>query len=137
MPSIIPDSHRDLLEKPIVVTLITITPENKPHAVAVWQKFDGEHILISIDYGTRKHKNILANPNVAVSVLDPTNPYRYLTVNGTAEAVEEGALEILDELTRSYLGKPEYFGHVEPLTSKETYRGCVLKITPQHIIKAG
>lgn len=137
MSSIIPDSHRDLLEKPIVVTLITITPDNKPHAVAVWQKFDGEHILISVDYGTRKHKNILANPNVAVSVLDPQDPYRYLTVNGTAEAIEAGALELLDELTRFYKGKPEYFGYVEAVERKETYRGCVLKITPQHIIKVG
>jgi PPOX class probable F420-dependent enzyme len=134
MTSIIPNSHRDLLEKPIVVTLITITPEGKPHAVPVWQKFDGEHILISMDYGTRKHKNILANPNVAVSVLDPLDPYRYLTVNGTAEAIDDGALELLDELTRSYMDKPEYFGYAEPLEGKDTYRGCVLKITPLRII---
>jgi PPOX class probable F420-dependent enzyme len=137
MPVPIPDSHRDLLEKPVVVTLVTITPQNKPHAVAVWQQFDGQYIRISIDYGTIKHKNVLHNPQVAVMALDPANPYRYITVNGTAEVEDEGALEILDALSRTYLGHPQYFGYSEPLERKETYRGVVLKITPERIIKVG
>jgi PPOX class probable F420-dependent enzyme len=137
MPAPIPDSHRDLLEKPIVVTLVTITPQNKPHAVAVWQQFDGEFIRISIDYGTVKHKNVLSNPQVAVMALDPANPYRYITVNGTAEVVEEGALELLDILARSYMNYPQYFGYNEPIERKETYRGVVLKITPERVIKVG
>ena len=49
MPIPIPDSHRDLLEKPIVVTRVTITPQNKPHAVAVWQQFDGARFNIWFD----------------------------------------------------------------------------------------
>ena len=137
MPVPIPDSHRDLLEKPIVVTLVTISPQNKPHAVAVWQQFDGQYIRISIDYGTVKHKNVLANPQVAVMALDPENPYRYISVNGTAEAVEEGALQLLDELARSYMNYPAYFGYSEPVEGKENYRGVILKITPERIIKVG
>ena len=137
MPVAIPDSHRDLLEKPLVVVLATITPEGKPHAVPIWRIFDGEHILMSADYGTRKHKNVLSNPQVSVLAIDPTNSYRYLLVEGTAEAVEQGALELLDELARFYLNVPEYFGYNEPLERKETYRGVVLKITPERMVKLG
>jgi PPOX class probable F420-dependent enzyme len=137
MPVPIPDSHRDLLEKPIVVTLVTISPQNKPHVTAVWQQFDGQHIRMSIDYGSIKHKNVLNNPQVAVMALDPENPYRYISVNGTAEVVEEGALQLLDELARSYMNYPAYFGYSEPIEHKENYRGVVLKITPERIIKVG
>src|SRR5258706_11357294 len=137
MPVSIPDADANLLEKPIVVTLVTITPQNKPHAVAVWQHFDGEFIRISIDYGSVKHKNALNNPQVAVMALDPKDPYRYITVNGTVEVVEEGALELLDVLARSYMNYPEYFGYNEPIERKETYRGVVLKITPERVIKVG
>ncbi|MBZ0289557.1 MAG: PPOX class F420-dependent oxidoreductase [Anaerolineae bacterium] len=137
MPVAIPDSHRDLLEKPLVVVLATITPDGKPHAVPIWRKFDGEHLLMAIDHGSQKHKNILSHSYVSVVAVDPANPYRYLRVDGVAEAVEEGALELLDELARFYLGVPEYFGYNEPLEGKETYRGVVLKITPQRMVKLG
>lgn len=137
MPSIIPDSHRDLLEKPLIAVLATITPEGKPHALPIWRKFDGEHILMSVDHGSKKHRNILGNNQVSVVNIDPANPYRYLMVQGVAEAVEQGALELLDDLARFYLGVPEYFGYNEPLENKVTYRGVVIKITPQHIIKLG
>lgn len=137
MAVIIPDSHKDLLEKPIVVSLTTVSAEGKPHATIVWRKFDGEHILVSCDYGVRKHRNIQANPHVSVLALDPDSPYRYLEIGGRAEIHEEGALELLDELTRFYMGRPQYFGEVEPLENQEKYRGVLLKISIDRIVKVG
>src|SRR5689334_22942328 len=107
--SVIPESHKDLLEKPIVAVFTTVTQEGKPNSVGIWRLYDGEHIMISTDYGSRKHKNVQANPNVSFIMLDPENPYRTLEVRGVvAEMSEAGALEVLDKLAEFYLGKPKY-----------------------------
>ncbi|MEZ4582648.1 MAG: pyridoxamine 5'-phosphate oxidase family protein [Caldilineaceae bacterium] len=42
--------------------------------------------------GAQKDRNLRANPHVAISVLDPDNPYRYLGLQGeVVEVTEEGA----------------------------------------------
>jgi len=51
--------------------LSTVSAEDKPYAVAIWRRWDGEFIRITSDPNNRKHKNILANPNVSVLALDP------------------------------------------------------------------
>jgi len=46
-------------------------------------------------------------------VLDPENPYRYLSVRGRATLTEEGAAEHVDTLARQYLGVDRYPHHDE------------------------
>lgn len=138
MSIIIPDSHKDLLEKPVVVVFTTVSAEGKPHSVGIWRRWDGEFIRITSDPDNRKHKNILANPNVAVMALDPQNPYRFLEIEGVVESIEtEGALEELNRHTQLYMGKSTYFGNVEPAESEATYKGIMFKIRPTRVIKFG
>ena len=44
----IPETHRDLLEKPIVVTLGTVAPDGQPFAAVVWRRWDGEFVRIAM-----------------------------------------------------------------------------------------
>jgi len=128
----IPDSHKDLIEKPVVAVIATVTPEGSPHNAGIWRWYDGEFVYVTCDYGSRKHKNIAANPHISLLMLDPVNPYRYLEVRGVVEEiVEEGALELLNKLSDFYLGKPNYFGQVEPADRLASYRGVQFKIRPQ------
>ena len=138
MTFVIPDSHRDLLEKPVVVILSTVSAEGKPHAVAVWRRWDGEFIRITSDPNVRKHKNILANSNVSVLALDPQNPYRFLEIGGVVEKIEtEGVLDELNLHTQLYMGKPNYFGDVEPAEKLATFKGIMFKIKPVRVVKFG
>ncbi len=138
MTVIIPDSHKDLLEKPVVVILSTVSAEGKPHSVAIWRRWDGEMIRITSDPDNRKHRNILANPNVSVLALDPQNPYRFLEIGGVVESIEtEGALEELNLHTQLYMGKAKYFGNVEPAEGEATYKGIMFKIRPMRVVKFG
>ena len=134
----IPDSHIDLLEKPIVVILSTVSAESQPYAVAVWRRWDGETIRITSDPNNRKHKNILANPNVSVLALDPQNPYRFLEIGGVVECIEtEGALDELNLHTQLYMGKPKYYGNVEPAEKESEFKGVMFKIRPTRVVKYG
>ncbi|MCA0458372.1 MAG: pyridoxamine 5'-phosphate oxidase family protein [Chloroflexi bacterium] len=138
MTVIIPDSHKDLLEKPIVVSLTTVSAEGKPYAVGIWRRWDGEYIRITSDPDNRKHRNILANPHVSVMAIDPQNPYRYLEIGGVVESiVTEGALEELNRHTQNYMGKPKYYGAVEPAERESSYNGILFMIKPERVVKYG
>ena len=138
MALIIPDSHKDLLEKPVVVILSTVSAEGKPHSVAIWRRWDGETIRIVSDPNNRKHKNMTANPNVSVLALDPQNPYRFLEIGGVVESIEtEGALDELNLLTQFYMDKPKYYGTVEPAEKEAEFEGLLFKIKPTRVVKFG
>ncbi|HTG14201.1 MAG TPA: pyridoxamine 5'-phosphate oxidase family protein, partial [Blastocatellia bacterium] len=59
--------------------------------------------------GRRKDKNMSQNSSVALSIMDPDNPYRYLEVRGrVAEITEEGADQHIDTMAKKYMGVDKY-----------------------------
>jgi hypothetical protein len=49
------------------------------------------------------------NPAVALSIVDPSNPYRYLSVRGrVVEITEQGGDAHIDRLAKKYLGQDRY-----------------------------
>lgn len=138
MPVLIPDSHKDLLEKPIVVTLTTLSEAGDPYSVVVWKRWDGQHLLITSDAGTRKHRNIIANPKVAVLVLDPDNSQRYLSLGAVVEGIiDTGVVEELDRQAAAFTGSTHYFGTHEPIENQATFDGVFFKIKPIRIVTFG
>lgn len=134
----IPETHQDLLEKPIIVVIGTVSPDGQPHTAAVWRYFDGEHILIETGRKSKKYRNISQNPNVSIIAVDPDMPYRYLEIRGVVEAMpSEGALELLDQLSMTYLGKEKYFGGVVPKERQAEFDSVVLTIKPTHAATFG
>lgn len=110
----IPESHVDILAGESYAHLSTVMPDGTPQVTPVWVDHDGrEAILLNTARGRQKERNIRANPKVGVSVLDPDDPYRYVSVRGEAELIEEGADDHIDELARQYMGVDEYPHHGE------------------------
>lgn len=127
----IPNSHKDLAEQPIVVTLVTVSAENKPHAAAVWRRYDGEFFWITTAVNSRKHKNIVHNPYISIMAIDPHNPYRYLEIGGIVEEINpDDETAFLNTLSQFYVGKSPFFGEVEPAADGLHYKGVILKIKP-------
>ena len=123
----VPAEFVDLLEKPIVVTFVTVMPDGQPQATPVWRKWDGENIIINTAVGRRKHKNVLENPKVSVTTIDPENPYRYLEIRGTATLSKDGAEGMIDELAQAYTGQEKYYGDVAPESAREERINIVIK----------
>ena len=111
----IPDSFQDLFEKKSFAHFATVMPDGTPQVTPVWVDHDAErgHVLVNTARGRRKERNVRRNPKVGVSVLDPTDPYRYVSVRGEAELIEEGAKEHIDRLARRYMDREEYPHHGE------------------------
>jgi len=137
MSAEIPQSHRDLLEKPVYVVLTTLMPNGDPQASVVWCSFDGTHVWINTIRGRRKEKNMTARPVVSIVAMDPQNPLRYLEVRGTvAEATEEGAVEHINRLANLYLNKDFYGEYTSAERAKQETR-VIFKIKPTHVVTYG
>jgi PPOX class probable F420-dependent enzyme len=110
MASLIPDKFLDLFKKPAYAHLATLMPNGSPQVTPVWCDYDGRHVLINTAIGRQKDKNLQRDGRVALSILDPENPYRYLEVRGkVVERTEQGADESIEKLAHKYLGKPYPF----------------------------
>ena len=84
---VIPDSHLDLFKKKAFANLATLMPSGQPQVTPVWVDYDGSHVVINTAEGRQKDKNLQRDGRVAMSIMDPDNPYRYLEVRGhVAEA---------------------------------------------------
>jgi PPOX class probable F420-dependent enzyme len=104
--STIPQSHADLFQKKAFANLVTLMPDGSPQVTPVWVDYDGHQVIINTAEGRQKDKNLQRDGRVALSILDPDNPYRYLEVRGrVAERTRNGADEHIDSLSMKYLGK--------------------------------
>jgi PPOX class probable F420-dependent enzyme len=86
--------------------LATAMPDGSPQVTPVWFNTEGEYILINTVKGRVKHRNIIANPQVALAIPDPQDTYRYVQIRGrVVEMVTEGGMEHIQKLAVIYTGK--------------------------------
>jgi PPOX class probable F420-dependent enzyme len=109
MASTIPDKYLDLFQKKAFANLATLMPDGSPQVTPVWVDFDGTHVLVNTARGRQKDKNMKMNARVALSILDPDNPYRYLEIRGTVDAIDEKSADAhIDKMAKKYMGKDTY-----------------------------
>jgi PPOX class probable F420-dependent enzyme len=131
MPAI-PETFKDLFQKKAFASLATVNVDGTPQVTPVWVDYDGTHIRFNTAKGRVKERNLRRNPAVAVAVIDPDNPYRYLQVKGRiAEATETGADQHIDALAKKYMGVDKY-----PYRRPEEVR-VTFKIAPERVQTMG
>ncbi len=134
----IPQSHFDLIDGPVLITLTTLMPDGQPHSTIVWCNSDGENVLVNTARGRQKDKNMSADPKVTLLALDPNDDFRYIEIRGVVDEITEvGAAEHIAELARLYMDAPAFYGHVAPadLAGKETR--VIYKIRPTKVRTLG
>ncbi len=104
----IPADFHDLFEQETYANFVTMFPNGMPHVTPVWIDYDpdDDRLLVNTERHRCKAQNVSQNPAVAACMLDPENPYRYLSVTGEVEKMTtDGAREHIDKLSQRYLGK--------------------------------
>ena len=122
-----PEEFLDLLneESKALLYLATLMPDGSPQVTPVWFDSDGKHILINTNEGRVKDRNMKARPNVAMTIQDPNDTYRYLGVRGEVVGyTREGADEHINKLSLKYDNKSWIL--------KESQRRIIFKIKPAH-----
>jgi PPOX class probable F420-dependent enzyme len=132
MPEPISAGFQKLLREPSFCELATLMPDGSPQITQVWVDTDGEHVLVNTFEGAQKEKNVRRDPRVAVNVVDPANAWRIAMVRGkVVEVTTEGAVGLIDQLAKKYLGVDTY-----PYHSPDQVR-TILKISPEKINEIG
>lgn len=124
----IPDSHLDLLTRPLHAVLTTMMPDGQPQSSLVWVDYDGECALVNATRQRRKGRNIEFNARVSLLIVDPADTGRFIQIRGLAELVEDGALEHLDRLTRKYTSQPCYYGFIYPIEQRALETRVICRI---------
>jgi PPOX class probable F420-dependent enzyme len=128
----IPEKFRDLFERPVVVSLVTVMPNGQPQATPVWVDYDGTHVIINTARGRQKDKNMHKNAKVTVLAIDPDDPYRWVEVRGRiVEEDEESGLAVINALSKKYRGVEDYYSSNPSRRGQE--QRVTYKIEPTHI----
>lgn len=129
----IPQSHLDLLKRPVHGVLTTVMPDGQPQSSLVWCDFDGECARINTSRERQKGRNMMSNPKVSLLIVDPEDTSRYIEIRGIVELNESCALEHLDEITRQYTRHPQYYGYVFPLEKRDYETRLICRIHAKKI----
>ena len=109
MSDTIPEKYLDLFDKRAFGSLSTLMPDGTPQVTPVWVDYDSGYVLFNSARGRQKDRNLRRDPRLALSILDPDNPYRYIEVRGRViEVTEQGADDHIDRLAKKYLGVDQY-----------------------------
>jgi PPOX class probable F420-dependent enzyme len=131
MPVTIPDSHRDLLLRPIYGVLSTLLPAGRPQSSLVWVDYDGAYVLINTALERQQCRNMQANPKVTLLVVDPDDANHWIEVRGhVVEITAAGAVAHADTLTRRYTGKRRFYGDVYAPGRQQQETRVIVRIEP-------
>jgi hypothetical protein len=71
----------------------------------MWVDYDGDQILTSSPIGSFKSRALRERPNVAVSVVDPTDPWRRLSISGYVSSIrDDEGLAFINAMSMRYVG---------------------------------
>ena len=125
------EAQRAFLEKPYVGTITDLRPDGSPHTTVVWVDVDDQGVSFNTAYGRAKPTYIADDGRVSLTVVDPNDPYRWISVSGTATLVDEGADDHIDRLAKKYIDADSY-----PYRQPDEQRVTV-RITPTRIESRG
>jgi PPOX class probable F420-dependent enzyme len=108
----IPETHSDLLESTALAHVATVGPDGEPQNNPVWFGWDGNNVLFSQTRSRQKLRNLSRDPRVALSIVDPANPYRYLEIIGVVDRVDgDPNLDFINSMAKKYMGVDKYPWH--------------------------
>jgi PPOX class probable F420-dependent enzyme len=119
--------QKAFLQNPYVGVVTTLRNDGSPHATVVWVDVEDSTPSFNTAVGRAKERHLRENPKVSLTVVDPNDAYKWISITGTAELTTEGADPQIDRLAKKYLGQDEY-----PWRNPAEQRISV-KITPERV----
>jgi PPOX class probable F420-dependent enzyme len=106
----IPETYLDLLTaKKAFANVATILKDGTPQVTPIWFDYTNGKIRVNTARGRVKSRTLKPGAPVALAIMDPDNPYRYLQVRGRVLTnTEQGADAHIDSLAKKYLGQDKY-----------------------------
>jgi PPOX class probable F420-dependent enzyme len=103
----IPAKFTDLLSEQTkaFASVATVLKDGSPQVTPVWFDTAGDLLRINTATGRVKARTLQEGRKVALAIMDPANPYRYMQIRGTVTKVtKDGADAHIDKLAHKYMG---------------------------------
>ena len=85
--------------------LATLNADGSPQTSVMWVGRDGDDLLFSTVAGRLKHRNMLRDPRVSVTVIDSADPESYVELRGVASMTPDTGRRVDTGLSWKYDGK--------------------------------
>src|SRR5580700_10555322 len=85
--------------------LATVNPDGGPQTSVMWVGHDGGDLLFSTVEGRVKHRNMLRDPRVSVTVIDSSDPENYVELRGRVSMTPDIGRQLDTQLSWKYDGK--------------------------------
>ncbi len=136
----LPETYRRLLESGVTAAMATINADNLPQLTPVWVNHDGTHLNLNSVRGRLKDRNLRARPDVSLMLVNPENPYHWITVYGRVEEIIDEddpakgkqATDNIDDLAEIYVNQRPY-----PFRDPKGETRVLYKVRPTRILTFG
>ena len=126
------EDREAFLQEANVAVLSTVDARGRPHAAPVWYLYEDGVFIVSTDRGSRKHKNIAANPNICLTIDKRDLPYFAVMAHGRAEIGPMFSPEERLWLAIRYLGDRRGHAYVEHTKSEDS---ITVRLRPDKVIE--
>ncbi len=125
------EQQQDFLKNPYVGVVTTLRADGSAHNTVIWVDVDDGGVSFNTAHGRCKPRNLARDPRVALTVVDPADPYKWVSISGKATLTDEGAEDQIDNLAQKYIGQFPY-----PWRQPDERRVSV-RIAPEKIDASG
>ena len=119
------------LDQPFVGVVTTLRSDGSPHSTVVWVEQQNGEVSFNTATGRAKERHLDADSRLSLTVVDPADPYRWISISGHADLTTDDADAQIDRLAKKYIGKDEY-----PWRSADEQR-IKVRISPQKVDASG
>ena len=118
----------DLIKGKNLVFIATLMKDGSPQLSPVWADYEDGFVMVNTAEGRIKHKNVLNDTRVAVSVVANENPLDMTIIRGkVVEILPDFDYVHINKLTKKYMGMENY-----PFR-REGEKRIVFKIKPDKV----
>lgn len=116
-----------LLDGRNYAVLATVNADGSPQTSAMWVGRDGADLLMSTVEGRVKHRNLVRDPRVSVTVIDSADPENYVELRGTVTMTQDIGRRVDTDLSWKYDSKDP--GEDKPGAVRVVVRITVTRVT--------
>ena len=127
MPGALSEAMVTLLDGRNYAVLATVNPDGSPQTSVMWVGRDGAELLFSTIEGRVKHRNMVRDPRVSVTVIDSADPENYVELRGRVTISQDVGRRLDTELSWKYDGRDP--GEDRPGAVRVAVRMTVEKVT--------
>src|ERR1700747_2456949 len=121
------ESALQLVDGKNYAVLATVNPDGSPQTSVLWVGRDGGDLLFSTVAGRVKHRNMMRDPRVSVTVIDSADPENYVELRGRVSMTPDVGRQLDTQLSWKYDGRAP--GRDPPGAARVAVRMVVDKAT--------